>query len=327
VFGEGYDLAIYDDSNRNSHNMSALGYSYENDTRVKGDFVLAGSGEFMVREIEVFQIEGLPLLDALPPTRQGPPRPTGQGPTGHQPSLLSQPLRIDLATPPVQSPVPAPEMHPPHSTEATDARNDDEIFEEEEEEEAPQPPEPRLRSEIVHELPLPAFQRFSDKEFRLLWRGTRDGFKVTRFHELCDGHGNTITLIRDTKNNIFGGFTSVSWDRTSGWKGDERADSFIFSLSRQGSGSNPNSIQIFQLKAGAKDRSIFCDVTRGPVFGGGYDLGIYDDSDANDHSMSAIGDSYECDEGVDGSVILCGSETFRVSEIEVFEIRDSEDGQ
>jgi hypothetical protein len=50
---------------------------------------------------------------------------------------------------------------------------------------------------------------FCGKTFSLLWRGGRDDFGWNSFHKHCDGHANTLTLIEDTKGNIFGGFTPI----------------------------------------------------------------------------------------------------------------------
>jgi hypothetical protein len=53
--------------------------------------------------------------------------------------------------------------------------------------------------------------QFAGKRFTLLWRGSRKGFGAGDFHSRCDGHPPTLTLIQDTKGNIFGGFTPVEW--------------------------------------------------------------------------------------------------------------------
>jgi hypothetical protein len=66
-----------------------------------------------------------------------------------------------------------------------------------------------LNSAIIACLP---FSEFGGKQFSLLWRGSRDGFRARNFHSRCDGHANTLTLIKDTEGNIFGGFTPVEWE-------------------------------------------------------------------------------------------------------------------
>jgi hypothetical protein len=58
----------------------------------------------------------------------------------------------------------------------------------------------------------PLFDEFSGKRFVLLWRGSRDGFRVQDFHDQCNGHANTLALILDTGGNVFGGFAPLQWE-------------------------------------------------------------------------------------------------------------------
>jgi hypothetical protein len=56
-------------------------------------------------------------------------------------------------------------------------------------------------------------------KWSLLYRGTRDGFGSQDFHSRCDGHSNTLTILKAHDSSyIFSGFTSVDWDNSSGWK-------------------------------------------------------------------------------------------------------------
>jgi hypothetical protein len=51
------------------------------------------------------------------------------------------------------------------------------------------------------------------KSYSLLYKATRDGFKISKFHELCDNKGATISFIKSKDHNkIFGGFTPIGWD-------------------------------------------------------------------------------------------------------------------
>jgi hypothetical protein len=70
---------------------------------------------------------------------------------------------------------------------------------------------PSLNSTIISSFPA-IFDAFRGKQFKLLWRGSRDGFSALAFHRRCDGHTNTLTVILDTHGSIFGGFTPVSWE-------------------------------------------------------------------------------------------------------------------
>jgi hypothetical protein len=84
-------------------------------------------------------------------------------------------------------------------------------------------------SAIVPDFPK-LFEDFKQKQFSLLWRGSRDGFGADELHRHCNGHPNTLTVILDTKGNIFGGFTPMRWNSTSGCLTDPGAKSFIFTL-------------------------------------------------------------------------------------------------
>ena len=46
----------------------------------------------------------------------------------------------------------------------------------------------------------------------LLYNAKIDGWTASKFHELCDGRGPSVTLLRVSSNNHWiGGFTSKSW--------------------------------------------------------------------------------------------------------------------
>jgi hypothetical protein len=62
----------------------------------------------------------------------------------------------------------------------------------------------------------------------LLYRGTRDGFAPNVFHDLCDGKGATLVVIKGAKGGVFGGFTSVPWRTGGTYAADPQA--FLFAL-------------------------------------------------------------------------------------------------
>ena len=55
---------------------------------------------------------------------------------------------------------------------------------------------------------------FEEGEWRLLFRASRDGFAAQTFHSKCDNKGPTVTIVK-SGNNLFGGFTEVSWQSKS----------------------------------------------------------------------------------------------------------------
>ena len=48
-------------------------------------------------------------------------------------------------------------------------------------------------------------------KWKLLFRGSRDGFQAETFHSKCDNKGPTVTVVK-SGNYIFGGFTEISWN-------------------------------------------------------------------------------------------------------------------
>jgi hypothetical protein len=172
----------------------------------------------------------------------------------------------------------------------------------------PSPPPGRFESLIVSDF-LDIFAEFRGKRFSLLWRGSRDGFGVRDFHSRCDGHANSLTVILDTKGNVFGGFTPANWDSSRYWKADDSLRSFLFTL------KNPHNIPArrFALKAEEKSQAIWCDSEWGPCFG---DIGVSD----NSSGATSLGIAYTNDTGLDAMTVFTGSYNFQVKEIEVFEL-------
>jgi hypothetical protein len=184
-----------------------------------------------------------------------------------------------------------------------------------------------FNSRIIANFPE-IFAEFRGKQFSLLWRGGCDGFAASEFHRRCDGHANTLTVILDTKGNIFGGFTPLEWESRV-WNGKEgkesnlrKADdslkSFLFTL------KNPHNIlaKRFALKAAENDRAILCSSTHGPHF---WDIRVSNNCNANTISWAfwdGSDDVYINDTGLDGNTFFTGSKYFQVKEIEVFEITD-----
>ena len=65
-------------------------------------------------------------------------------------------------------------------------------------------------------------------KWSLLYSGTRDGFGTNDFHSRCDGHANTLTILKAKESShIFCGFTTAEWDCLRGYKSDPNALSLI----------------------------------------------------------------------------------------------------
>ncbi|PKK64275.1 BTB-domain-containing protein [Rhizophagus irregularis] len=66
-------------------------------------------------------------------------------------------------------------------------------------------------------------------KFRLLIRGSRDGFTPRKFHTLCDNKHNTVTFIKVRESEeILGGYNPIIWMNSNSW--GKTQNSFVFSF-------------------------------------------------------------------------------------------------
>jgi hypothetical protein len=151
----------------------------------------------------------------------------------------------------------------------------------------------------------------------LLYRASRDGFTAKAFHDRCDNVPNTVTIIRNSLNFIFGGFTSARWSSTAGYTTDPNA--FIFSLRRSGISNNYK----LMINSTTGTYALFGSSSYGPTFGGGHDIYIVDKSNTNTGSSSAIA-TYTAPTYPSGSTyttfLTGGNQNWLTTEIEVYQI-------
>ncbi|CAG8712048.1 16989_t:CDS:1 [Acaulospora colombiana] len=68
-------------------------------------------------------------------------------------------------------------------------------------------------------------------EFRLVLKGTRDGFDHQTFWDISHGHTNTVIVARiKGTDEIIGGYNPLTWDKTINDIYLETKNSFVFSL-------------------------------------------------------------------------------------------------
>ena len=159
----------------------------------------------------------------------------------------------------------------------------------------------------------------------LRYRASRDGFTHTQFHKLCGGLSNSLTILQSNNNYVFGGFTKANWNITNGYQSDFH--SFIFSVRRNGTFNN-----VLLRSGGTYDQSseysIWSGASYGPIFGGGHDLLIYDNSFST-KGYSNLCHSYDCPVGCSygttcAQSYLVGSMTsWYIDEMECFEMQDA----
>ena len=137
-----------------------------------------------------------------------------------------------------------------------------------------------------------------------LYKASFDGFSAQDFHNKCDGKNFTVTIIMSKTGRIFGGFTEISWDKSSGFKNGE--NSFLFSLDMK---------EIYYYNNNYKSHSIYCSSINGPDFGF-YDLTISNNCNKNYLSQSSL--LYYDSKG--RNILLAGSRYFSVLDYIVFQI-------
>ena len=101
------------------------------------------------------------------------------------------------------------------------------------------------------------------KNFKLLYKASIDGDEASKFHEKCDNHSNTVTIVQTNTGRRFGGFTTQTWNHSGGYKNE--SNSFVFSIENKECYYASNS-----------SNSIYCHNNNGPIFGYGYDFYLAD---------------------------------------------------
>ena len=164
--------------------------------------------------------------------------------------------------------------------------------------------------------------KFSSRDkWRLLYRGSRDGFGAKDFHSKCDNHAYTLTIMKaKEKDFIFGGFTAATWTSSNQFKFDPNA--FLFSLTNKD--NQPCKMNVTNQKY-----SIYCWSKCGPIFGGhcgqgAHDICIVSDADQETGSYSSLGNAYKNSKYAYGTnevkSFLAGSYQFQLNEIEVYQM-------
>jgi hypothetical protein len=167
------------------------------------------------------------------------------------------------------------------------------------------------------------FCRFEDSsKFKLIYRGSKNGFSASEFHKNCDGNKETLTIILSENNNIFGGYINGNWSANNILKENNRFGtdntSFIFSL------INKYNEPII-LKCIESSQAYYKSSNRLISFGMS-DILITTNCNINKTSQSNLGFSYKHPNFKRGSKesqsFLAGTQNFQVKEIEVYELND-----
>ncbi|EXX73155.1 hypothetical protein RirG_062690 [Rhizophagus irregularis DAOM 197198w] len=143
--------------------------------------------------------------------------------------------------------------------------------------------------------------------FKLILRGSRDGFTSRKFHEVCDDQTNIVVIVKVKQSNeILGGYNPATWK--SGYRFSTTRNSFIFSF------KNNDGIENFILsRVMDEEYAILNNPTCGPSFGNG-DLIL-----SGEESSSGYCESY-CEKSSYERLIRETESEFSVEEYEIFQI-------
>ena len=152
----------------------------------------------------------------------------------------------------------------------------------------------------------------------LLYQASRDGFFPKSFHSKCDGILGTLTVVKSSNGNIFGGYTKADWFSSVGYllKYDDNA--FLFSL------VNSYNTTVKMPVTNPNNAIVAADYL-GPSFGGGdllnaaCDLCFYTLDLSSGESN--LGLNYQLSSFPYDSFILAGSLVFQAIQIEVYSIQ------
>lgn len=152
---------------------------------------------------------------------------------------------------------------------------------------------------------------------KLVYRGSKDGFSSRDFHKKCDLIDNTITIVKTSDNDIFGGFTSKNWNpkgQDGNYKYDDKAFLFKFTNKIE----KPIKLPIID-----PHKAIICHESYGPIFGSGNDICIANNCNKNSSSYSYISSYYQPELTNNNRNFLSGSTNFNCVEVEIFQIENS----
>ena len=144
--------------------------------------------------------------------------------------------------------------------------------------------------------------------FKMLYSTNIDGSSCSTFHYNCDGVFPTITIVRDTNGNKFGGYTTTSWGQSnvsSDYARDQ--DAFTFDITRK---------KKYVLTDKFSRCSIYRNNNYGPTFGDHF-LYISNSCTSNSSSYTNTRPIYNSSCNLLGN---SGTTYFQVSYYEVYKV-------
>jgi hypothetical protein len=136
-----------------------------------------------------------------------------------------------------------------------------------------------------------------------VYRGSRDGFAASNFHDKCDGRSSTVNIIESTAGYVFGGFTPVAWEK-----------SFLFTV------TNLRGCEFRKFGPKYDSDAIACGPKDGRVFGRPNDIQVHDNCNTNRNNCTWPRGAFMNETGVDGREVFTGESNFTGKKLDVFSI-------
>lgn len=130
----------------------------------------------------------------------------------------------------------------------------------------------------VNSLLKPVSKKMGD----VLYVASRDGDAASRFHSACDNQGPTVVIVETTTGAVFGGYTDISWTKSTGYK--PSTNSFLFRLQP--------SMKQYKIQSAKTAKAVYHHANYGPTFGEGHDFYIKDFPFSNKLSYTKGGNTY-----------------------------------
>lgn len=168
-----------------------------------------------------------------------------------------------------------------------------------------------LDDQILESISKWTNHRLKYDHIRLIYKGSKDGFKQSVISQKCNNQGPTFSLIRSNYNRIFGAYAEKPLNNICDFTKDEKA--FIYSISDK---------QKFEILENVNAFWGFNGDNGGKIlywFGACGNIGIREDCDIADIN-EAIFLSYKSPNTSKPNSYLAGAEKYRVLELEIYKI-------
>lgn len=148
-----------------------------------------------------------------------------------------------------------------------------------------------------------------NRQFVLLWRGTRDGFGANVFHSKCDNQGATFLVFKSNTGYIATAYNSVPWTSQAGYSFASSGANWLNNL--ENPGGTISTSRAYNTKS--PQHSTYNHIVYGPTFGGGHDLYIPNFPNSN----SGYTNPWAYD-GFSNTTMFGSYNTWKLVEIEVY---------